>query len=40
VAFSEDGTFFVTSGVKHVKFWNVDSIGAAKSSATQVGPCV
>lgn len=30
VAFSEDGSYFVTAGFRHVKFWFVDTIGVTK----------
>jgi WD40 repeat protein len=27
VSFAEDGNYFVTCGLRHVKYWYVDSIG-------------
>lgn len=36
VAFSEDGTYFVTAGLRHLKFWYLDPSGNFKS--TDKGP--
>lgn len=33
VSFSADGSYFVTVGMRHVKFWYLDS------SKSRVGPC-
>ena len=40
ISFSEDGTYFVTAGFRHMKFWYMDTIAPPKVSDknAKVGP--